>query len=143
MRSARELEISVSGTGSCNFLRISTIRRVSLSGSPRSTCVSDGRVEFGTGEAGSEAELGGFGVERSTKRDQWTEAIDVIARMLVEEPFAGHKGAWINVPPCNVVPKPLQKPHPPLWVACSRRETIHLAATKGIGALLLFIRRGG
>ncbi len=97
--------------------------------------VSDGRVEFGTGEAGSEAELGGFGVERSTKRDQWTEAIDVIARMLVEEPFAGHKGSWINVPPRNVVPKPLQKPHPPLWVACSRRETIHLAATKGIGAL--------
>jgi alkanesulfonate monooxygenase SsuD/methylene tetrahydromethanopterin reductase-like flavin-dependent oxidoreductase (luciferase family) len=39
------------------------------------------------------------------------------------------------MPPRNVVPKPLQKPHPPLWVACSRRETIHLAATKGIGAL--------
>jgi alkanesulfonate monooxygenase SsuD/methylene tetrahydromethanopterin reductase-like flavin-dependent oxidoreductase (luciferase family) len=39
------------------------------------------------------------------------------------------------MPPRNVVPKPLQKPHPPLWVACSRRDTIHLAATKGIGAL--------
>jgi alkanesulfonate monooxygenase SsuD/methylene tetrahydromethanopterin reductase-like flavin-dependent oxidoreductase (luciferase family) len=39
------------------------------------------------------------------------------------------------LPPRNVVPKPLQKPHPPLWVACSRRETIHMAATKGIGAL--------
>ena len=39
------------------------------------------------------------------------------------------------MPPRNVVPKPLQKPHPPLWVACSRRETIHLAASKGIGAL--------
>jgi alkanesulfonate monooxygenase SsuD/methylene tetrahydromethanopterin reductase-like flavin-dependent oxidoreductase (luciferase family) len=97
--------------------------------------LSSGRVEFGTGEASSEAELGGFGVDRSKKRDQWTEAIDVIARMLVEEPFAGHVGDAINVPPRNVVPKPLQKPHPPLWVACSRRETIHLAATKGIGAL--------
>ena len=39
------------------------------------------------------------------------------------------------MPPRNVVPKPLQKPHPPLWVACSRRETIRLAAEKGIGAL--------
>ena len=29
----------------------------------------------------------------------------------------------------------MQKPHPPLWVACSRRETIHLAAQHGIGAL--------
>jgi len=39
------------------------------------------------------------------------------------------------MPPRNVVPKPVQKPHPPLWVACSRRETIHLAAKLGIGAL--------
>jgi alkanesulfonate monooxygenase SsuD/methylene tetrahydromethanopterin reductase-like flavin-dependent oxidoreductase (luciferase family) len=38
--------------------------------------------------------------------------------------------------PCrNVVPKPLQKPHPPVWVACSNRETIKLAARLGIGAL--------
>jgi alkanesulfonate monooxygenase SsuD/methylene tetrahydromethanopterin reductase-like flavin-dependent oxidoreductase (luciferase family) len=55
--------------------------------------------------------------------------------MFVEEPFAGYEGKFLNMPPRNVVPKPLQKPHPPLWVACSRRETIHLAATKGIGAL--------
>ncbi|HEX5945814.1 MAG TPA: LLM class flavin-dependent oxidoreductase, partial [Acidimicrobiales bacterium] len=40
-----------------------------------------------------------------------------------------------EMPVREVVPKPLQKPHPPLWVACSRRDTIHLAATKGIGAL--------
>jgi Luciferase-like monooxygenase len=33
------------------------------------------------------------------------------------------------------VPKPVQKPHPPIWVACSNRETIHLAAQLGIGAL--------
>ena len=39
------------------------------------------------------------------------------------------------MPPRNVLPKPLQKPHPPLWVACSRRETIHLAARSGVGAL--------
>src|SRR5437764_9481844 len=39
------------------------------------------------------------------------------------------------MPPRNVVPKPFQKPHPPVWVACTRRETIHLAAQRGIGAL--------
>ena len=39
------------------------------------------------------------------------------------------------MPPRNVVPKPLQRPHPPLWVACSRRETIQFAARNGIGAL--------
>jgi alkanesulfonate monooxygenase SsuD/methylene tetrahydromethanopterin reductase-like flavin-dependent oxidoreductase (luciferase family) len=55
--------------------------------------------------------------------------------MFVESPFAGYQGEFLSMPPRNVVPKPLQKPHPPLWVACSRRDTIHLAATKGIGAL--------
>ncbi len=97
--------------------------------------VSDGRVEFGTGEASSEMELVGFGVERATKRAQWAEALDAVTRMLVEEPFAGYDGEWVTMSPRNVVPKPFQRPHPPLWVACSRRETIHLAATKGVGAL--------
>ncbi len=55
--------------------------------------------------------------------------------MMVEEPFAGWEGPWLSMPPRNVVPKPLQRPHPPLWVACSQRETIHLAAQKGMGAL--------
>ena len=39
------------------------------------------------------------------------------------------------MPVRNVIPKPLQRPHPPMWVACSRRETIHLAAQTGLGAL--------
>ncbi len=97
--------------------------------------LSDGRVEFGTGESSSEAELGGFNIDRATKRDQWEEALDAVTRMMVEVPFAGYDGTYLKMPPRNVVPKPFQKPHPPLWVACSRRETIHLAATKGIGAL--------
>jgi alkanesulfonate monooxygenase SsuD/methylene tetrahydromethanopterin reductase-like flavin-dependent oxidoreductase (luciferase family) len=97
--------------------------------------LSDGRVEFGTGETSSGAELEGFGVDRATKRAQWDEALDVVTRMMVEEPFAGVDGRFLSMPPRNVIPKPRQKPHPPLWVACSRRETIRLAAEKGIGAL--------
>jgi alkanesulfonate monooxygenase SsuD/methylene tetrahydromethanopterin reductase-like flavin-dependent oxidoreductase (luciferase family)/putative sterol carrier protein len=97
--------------------------------------VSDGRVEFGTGETSSGAELEGFGVDRETKREQWEEALGAVTRMMVEEPFAGIDGRFVSMPQRNVVPKPLQKPHPPLWVACSRRETIRLAAEKGIGAL--------
>jgi hypothetical protein len=55
--------------------------------------------------------------------------------MFVEEPFAGWDSEFWSMPPRNVVPKPFQKPHPPLWVACSRRETIQFAARNGIGAL--------
>src|SRR3954463_9845775 len=97
--------------------------------------ISGGRVELGTGEASSQAELGGFGVTREDKRAQWEEAIDAVARMFVEEPFAGADGRFVRMPPRNVMPKPKQRPHPPLWVACSRRDTILMAARKGLGAL--------
>ncbi|MEE8421520.1 MAG: LLM class flavin-dependent oxidoreductase, partial [Dehalococcoidia bacterium] len=46
-----------------------------------------------------------------------------------------HDGHYWSFPTATAVPKPLQKPHPPIWVACSNRETIHLAAQLGIGAL--------
>ncbi len=97
--------------------------------------VSDGRVEFGTGEASSAAELGGFGVARQAKRAMWEETLDAVTRMFAEQPFAGYNGDFFTMPPRYVLPRPLQKPHPPLWVACSRRQTIHLAARSGIGAL--------
>jgi alkanesulfonate monooxygenase SsuD/methylene tetrahydromethanopterin reductase-like flavin-dependent oxidoreductase (luciferase family) len=97
--------------------------------------VSGGRAQFGTGEAGSEAELGGFLIDPVQKRAMWEEGLRVAVRCMTETPFTGHTGDWVTMPPRNVVPKPLQKPHPPIWVACSRRDTIHLAALKGIGAL--------
>src|SRR3954464_3527867 len=97
--------------------------------------ISGGRVEFGTGESSSAAELGGFLIRRERKREMWEDSMAAIAHMLVEEPFAGWDSDHLRMPPRNVVPKPAQKPHPPLWVACSRRETIHFAARNGIGAL--------
>ncbi len=97
--------------------------------------ISGGRVDFGTGESSSGAELGGFLIDRERKRQMWQEELDAITRMLVEEPFTGIDGEFVQMPPRNVIPKPAQKPHPPVWVACSRRETIHLAARNGIGAL--------
>jgi alkanesulfonate monooxygenase SsuD/methylene tetrahydromethanopterin reductase-like flavin-dependent oxidoreductase (luciferase family) len=97
--------------------------------------VSQGRVEFGSGESSSEAELGGFHVDPATKREQWEEGLRVAVRAMTETPFTGVDGKYVHIPPRNVVPKPVQQPHPPLWVACSRRETILLAARHGIGAL--------
>ena len=75
--------------------------------------VSNGRVDFGTGESSSGAELGGYLVDRQAKRAMWEDAIDAITRMFVEEPFAGWDSEFIQMPPRNVVPKPLQKPPPP------------------------------
>lgn len=97
--------------------------------------VSGGRVEFGSGESSSEAELGGFGIDPARKRDAWLEGLQVALRCMTETPFTGVDGEFVRMPPRNVIPKPVQRPHPPLWVACSRRETILLAAEHGMGAL--------
>ncbi len=97
--------------------------------------VSGGRVEFGTGESSAILELGGFDIPVESKREQYLEATEEIANMLAMDPYPGYEGKYFSMPCRNVVPKPVQRPHPPLWVACSNRETIKMAARLGIGAL--------
>jgi alkanesulfonate monooxygenase SsuD/methylene tetrahydromethanopterin reductase-like flavin-dependent oxidoreductase (luciferase family) len=97
--------------------------------------VSNGRVDWGTGESASRAELEGFGIDPAERRGMWRETVEQVANMLVMDPYPGFEGKYFSMPVRNVVPKPVQKPHPPLWVACSNRETIHLAAQLGMGAL--------
>src|SRR5262247_3368888 len=97
--------------------------------------VSGGRVEFGTGESASRAELEGFGIEPAERRAMWRETVEQVANMMAMDPYPGFQGKYFSMPCRNVVPKPVQRPHPPLWVACSNRETIHLAAQLGMGAL--------
>ena len=98
--------------------------------------LSNGRVEFGSGETSSDVELGGFNIPRAEKHAMWREALEVVTRMLVEEPFRGHEGKYLNCPVRNVVPKPRQRPHPPLWLACSKLDSIKVAARLGLGALV-------
>lgn len=97
--------------------------------------VSGGRVEWGTGESSSRIELEGFGVNYAEKRAMWAEAVREAAKMMSAEPYPGHRGEYFSMPPRNIVPKPRQKPHPPLWVACTNRDTMKLAARLGAGAL--------
>ena len=97
--------------------------------------VSGGRVEWGTGESNSAMETGGFGVDPDLKKDMWTEATEQAANMAAMAPYPGYEGKFFSAPCRNVVPKPVQKPHPPMWMACSRRDSIIRAAEMGIGAL--------
>jgi alkanesulfonate monooxygenase SsuD/methylene tetrahydromethanopterin reductase-like flavin-dependent oxidoreductase (luciferase family) len=97
--------------------------------------VSGGRVEWGTGQGASAAEMGGFGIDPEQRHAMWLEATAEAANMLVMDPYPGYQGKYFAMPCRNLVPKSVQKPHPPIWLACSRRETIHQAARHGIGAL--------
>ena len=97
--------------------------------------VSSGRAEWGTGSSASRAELEGFNVDPDLKKLMWAEATEQTANMMAMEPYPGFKGEYFSMPTRNVIPKPLQKPHPPIWLACSNKETIHVAARNGVGAL--------
>ena len=97
--------------------------------------VSNGRVEWGTGESASHIELGGFNVDPKCKREMWAECTRETAKMMIQSPYSGYDGQYFSMPPRNVVPKPLQAPHPPPWVACSSRDSLRYAAKYGLGAL--------
>jgi len=96
--------------------------------------VSNGRVEFGMGESGSVQELAPFDVDMAEKRAIWEEAVKCVIPMMTQE-GSQFDGKYFKFPLRNVTPKPIQKPHPPLWVACSQLETIEMAGRRGIGAL--------
>src|SRR6476661_2193966 len=97
--------------------------------------ISEGRVDFGIGEGATRLELGGFGIKAKEKRAMALEAAEQIANMLALEPYPGFEGKYFAMPCRNVLPKPVQKPHPPMWMACTNRDTIKIAAQNGVGAL--------
>src|SRR3979490_2247767 len=96
--------------------------------------LSNGRVEFGMGESASITELTPFGRDMETKKEVFEEAVRAIFPMFGDG-GSEHHGKYFDIPLRNVVPKPVQKPHPPLWMACSQLPTIERAGQHGFGAL--------
>ncbi len=96
--------------------------------------VSNGRMELGTGRSITEQELGGFGIDPADSRPMWEEAVRMIPKMWTQETFSW-EGEYFVVPPRNVIPKPIQKPHPPMWMACTQPDSFRIAGQYGLGAL--------
>ncbi len=97
--------------------------------------ISDGRVDFGIGEGATRLELHAFDIPAKRKRAMSLEAAEQIANMMVMDPYPGFESENFSMPCRNVLPKPRQTPHPPMWIACTNRDTIKVAARNGLGAL--------
>jgi alkanesulfonate monooxygenase SsuD/methylene tetrahydromethanopterin reductase-like flavin-dependent oxidoreductase (luciferase family) len=95
--------------------------------------VSNGRVEFGTGRS-SQFEQAGFEIDTNESREMWQESLEIIPRMWTESPFE-YDGRYVKIPPRDVIPKPIQQPHPPIWAAATSPATWELAGRNGIGIL--------
>jgi len=96
--------------------------------------VSNGRLEFGTGRSATWTELGGFQASPDDTKKTWDEFTRVIPKMWTQERF-GYEGRAFSMPERAVLPKPVQKPHPPMWVAVTSPGTELDAADRGMGSL--------
>ena len=96
--------------------------------------LSEGRVDWGSGKSSSLVEQGAFEIDRNELDSQWQEALEMIPRMWRSDMFEW-KGKHFNIPPTAIIPKPVQRPHPPIFVACSRPETVERAGALGLGSL--------
>ena len=96
--------------------------------------LSNGRLNWGSGKSSSLTEQMAFQNDLSTLHDEWLEALEIIPRMWREDVFS-FQGHFFNIPPTQVIPKPVQQPHPPMFAACSKPDTAAYVGQLGLGAL--------
>jgi alkanesulfonate monooxygenase SsuD/methylene tetrahydromethanopterin reductase-like flavin-dependent oxidoreductase (luciferase family) len=96
--------------------------------------MSGGRMDVGVGRGVSPLEYEVFGGSMSESRARVEEGLRILRGAWGDEPFA-FDGEYWSFPEIDVVPKPLQKPHPPLWTAAVSPETFPMAADQGLGVL--------
>jgi natural product biosynthesis luciferase-like monooxygenase protein len=92
--------------------------------------LSQGRLELGVGRGAIAIHFQGFNIPQDESRERFEEALTVIERAWTRG-TAAFAGKYWQVPGTQVVPKPLQKPHPPLRLAANSPETAAFAGQRG------------
>ena len=92
--------------------------------------ISNGRLDVGVGRGNRPAEFRGYDVPQEESRERFDETVDVMLRAWTEERFS-HAGRFYTVPEARVIPRPLQRPHPPVYQVCVSKDGIEGAALRG------------
>ena len=103
--------------------------------------ISDGRLDLGAGRGGTTQEMSLCGVDPDKTYEEVREALRVISHLWQADTFEWHSDLLTVASPAGnpaheVVPRPVQRPHPPLFMACTKPDTVVTAAEYGIGALV-------
>ena len=96
---------------------------------------SNGRVDVGVGRTKGPYQLTPFGTDVSQTQSMMVETLECLTGMWTQDVFS-HEGENWTIPPREVIPKPIQKPHPPLWMACTQEDTFRMAGELGLGCLV-------
>ncbi len=96
--------------------------------------LSGGRVEFGVGRSSPYEQLG-LGVDPRDTREIMEEALKLVPKIWQSEGNFSYDGKHFNMPEREILPKPKQDPHPPIWMACTQPTSYEMAAEHGVGVL--------
>ena len=94
--------------------------------------LSNGRVDMGSGRSATRIELEGFGIDPAESRPMWQEALGHVIGCWTNEEYE-FEGRYWQMPRRRVQPKPLQKPHPPVWGATTSDDGHRQMGELGIG----------
>ena len=97
-------------------------------------CLSEGRLLLGVGRAYQPGEFAGFGLDPSTSRDRFFEAMDILLKCFSGETFS-HDGEFWSCKDVQLFPKAVQQPHPPIYMAAVSPPSYQLAAQHGLSIL--------
>jgi alkanesulfonate monooxygenase SsuD/methylene tetrahydromethanopterin reductase-like flavin-dependent oxidoreductase (luciferase family) len=97
--------------------------------------LSGGRVNWGAGRGFSLTEFNAFGVPPEESAERFREAVEIVLRAWTEDK-AGFEGKHFRFDPVELLPKPLQRPHPPVWMAATSDPAIDWAASRGFSILM-------
>ena len=97
--------------------------------------LSRGRVDVGIGRSGYPYQMLPFGSDLKDVSGMVEEYLDIIPRAWTEEQIS-YDGQYFKIPPREVIPKPVQDPHPPIWQACTQDDTARKVGSQGLGCLV-------
>lgn len=98
--------------------------------------LSNGRIEFGAGRGNYLVEMEAFGISPKETRARWEESLRIVVKALADGAIEAD-GQFYKIPRRDLVPKPVQKPHPPIWSAATSLEGSYLSGKQGVGQMHL------
>src|SRR3989442_11570923 len=96
--------------------------------------LAGGRADLGLGRGYQHYEFERFGLELSTSRDRWEEAVDVLILPFEGKPFT-YEGKFYKIPETTIFPQAFQKPRPPIWITAQSPDSVEGAVRRGFNVL--------
>jgi alkanesulfonate monooxygenase SsuD/methylene tetrahydromethanopterin reductase-like flavin-dependent oxidoreductase (luciferase family) len=101
--------------------------------------LSEGRLDIGVGRGNRPVEFEGYRVPQVESRERFEEVLAILVRAWTTERFS-YAGRYHQIPEVRVIPKPIQRPHPPLYVVCTSPDSIEATARRGLPMLNSLLR---